>query len=424
MSHPNSLLRFIRRIARRSDDDATDCQLLERFASGRDETAFAALVARHGPMVLGVCRRVLHNAHDAEDAFQAAFLVLARKAGSISRPEALGNWLYGVAYRTALEARTKDAKRRARERERAEKATVDPSSAIVWSDIRAVLDSEVNRLPDKYRSPFVLCYMEGRTNEEAARLLRCPKGTILSRLAWARQRLRDRLARRGVTLSAVGASAVLTADSLSAAVSAELVNSTASAARLFVGGQATASVEVLSLAKGVLQAMFIDKVKIASVVLVVVALVGGGLAWLGQPTWASGPKEVVKPAAPVKAEELLDTLFTLEKSGWEATKKKDVAGLRKMCAEDFVAIHSDGSRATRDAFFLLAFPFFELKSYSLSDVRLLSLGPDAAILVYKAESEMVVLGETLKEQTQHSSTWVRRNGEWRNVFYQETLIEQ
>src|SRR5262249_34111246 len=161
---------------------ATDRQLLQRFASGHDETAFTALVGRHGPMVLGVCRRVLHSIHDAEDAFQATFLVLARKAGSVRQPDALGNWLYGVAYRTALEARTRAAKRRARERELAEEPPVEPGGAIDWSDLRAVLDGEVNRLPDKYRSPFVLCYLEGRTNEEAARLLRCPKGTILSRL--------------------------------------------------------------------------------------------------------------------------------------------------------------------------------------------------------------------------------------------------
>src|SRR5262245_8712146 len=110
MNNPGSLLRFIRRIAQR-DDDATDRQLLERFTAARDEAAFTALVERHGPMVLGVCRRVLRHAHDAEDAFQAAFLVLARKAGSLRRPEALGNWLYGVAYRTALEARTRAVRR-------------------------------------------------------------------------------------------------------------------------------------------------------------------------------------------------------------------------------------------------------------------------------------------------------------------------
>jgi RNA polymerase sigma factor (sigma-70 family) len=423
MTNPTSLLRFIRGMARRSDDDTTDRQLLDRFACGCDETAFAALVARHGPMVLGVCRRVLHNAHDAEDAFQAAFLVLARKAGSIRRPEALGNWLYGVAYRTALEGRTRDAKRRARLQELAEKTTVDPSSAIVWSDLRAVLDAEISRLPNRYRSPFVLCYLEGRTNEEAARLLGCPKGTILSRLAWARQRLRNRLSRRGVALPAAAASLVFNCDSLAAAVPAELASSTAHGARLFVCGQPVSSAEVLALAKGVLKGMFVDKFKAVSVVLLAVALLAVGLVWLGQSTLASAAREVPNPAAPGKKERLVDTLLALEKRGWEATKKKDVATLRKIHPEDFVAILSDGTRYTREDFFK-AFPLFKIKKYSLSDVRLLPLGPDAAILIYKAESQAVVLGEPYTEETQFSSTWVRRNGVWQNVFYQETAIEE
>jgi RNA polymerase sigma factor (sigma-70 family) len=423
MNNPGSLLRFIRRIAMRGDADATDSQLLERFALGRDEAAFTALVGRHGPMVLGVCRRLLPNVHDAEDAFQATFLVLARKAGSIRQPEALGNWLYGVAYRTALEARAKAAKRRARERQLAEEPTVDLGSSIDWSDLRPVLDGEINRLPDKYRSPFVLCYLEGRTNEEAARLLRCPKGTILSRLAWARQRLRDRLARRGVALPAAAVTTVFTADALSAAVSAELMRSTADAARLFVYGQSVASVEALALAKGVLKAMFIEKCKTASVVLLAVTLFGGGLAWLGQPTRATGAKESANPSVRVKGEEgQLDTLFALERRVWETTKQKDVEGLRKLVAEDYVAIISDGSRLTLEEY-CQWLPFFEIKSYSLSDVRMLSPEPDVAILLYKAESQTIILWETLEEQTQLSSTWVRRKGEWRNVFYQETPIE-
>jgi RNA polymerase sigma factor (sigma-70 family) len=422
MTNPGSLLRFIRRIALRGDDAATDRQLLERFASGRDETAFTALVGRHGPMVLGVCRRVLLSIHDAEDAFQATFFILARKAGSVRQPDALGNWLYGVAYRTALEARTRAAKRLARERELADEPSVEPGSPIDWKDLREVLDGEVNRLPARYRSPFVLCYLEGRTNEEAARLLRCPKGTILSRLAWARQRLRDRLARRGVSLSAAVAGTAFTADRLSAAVSAELVSSTADAARLFVRGQAVASAEILALAKGVLRAMSVDQFKAASVVFLTVAVLGGGLAWLGQPTRASDTKEAPIPAAHARAEGQLDALLALEKRVWEASKKNDVEGLRKLCTEDYVAIYSDGTRLTLDEFCLMLL-FVEIRSYSLSEVRLVSLGPDAAILLYKAKSQTVVLGETLDEQTQHSSTWVRRNGEWRNVFYQETRIE-
>jgi RNA polymerase sigma factor (sigma-70 family) len=421
MNNPGSLLRFLRRIARPPDDEAGDGQLLARFASGRDEVSFSALVARHGPMVLGVCRRLLHDARDAEDAFQAAFLVLARKAGSLRRPEALGNWLYGVAHRTALEARARAAKRRSRESELAEEPAVKPSCDPRCGELREILDAEINRLPDKFRTPFVLCYLEGRTNDEAARLLCCPKGTILSRLATARQRLRDRLARRGLALS-VTAGTVFSVDSLSAAVFAELLNSTTATARLFVEDQAVAPVAAVSLARGVLKAMYYDRIKTAAGLLLLLALLGVGLAWLGQPTQASDAREPAVPVAQAKAEKRMETLLALEKRAWEAAKNKDVATLRKTCASDFLAVYSDGTRLTLDEY-CKALSLIDLKKYSLSDVRLLSLGPDAAVLIYQADTHSVVLGATLKERTQMSSIWVRRDGEWRNVFAQETPIE-
>jgi RNA polymerase sigma factor (sigma-70 family) len=421
MADPRSLLRFVRRLAVRGDA-STDRQLLARFVAARDEAAFAALVGRHGPMVLGVCRRVLGDAHDAEDAFQAAFLVLARKAASIGRPDALGNWLYGVAYRTALGARARASRRRARERELAEEPAVDTPRDVAWGELRAALDAEVARLPHRYRSAFVLCCLEGRTNEETARLLGCPKGTVHSRLSWARQRLRDRLTRRGVALPAAGAAALWSVDALSAAVPAALAGSTARAAALFASGQAAASAEVLSLAKGVLQAMFLQKVKVLSAALLAVGVVCGGVVWLGQRAGASDPPEPEMPAARADAGGLRDTLLALEKRSWEATKKKDVKELRKLCAEDYEAVLSDGSRLTRDEFFDL-FPLFEVKSYALSDVRARPLGPDAALITYKVKSKTVIAGVALDEETQISSTWVRRDGEWRNVFYQETSIE-
>jgi RNA polymerase sigma factor (sigma-70 family) len=422
MSNPGSLLQFIRRMAAVRREGVSDGQLLEQFAQSRDEASFTALVVRHGPMVFGVCRRVLRNQHDAEDAFQAALLVLARKAGSIRQPELLGNWLFGVAYRTALEARTKVWRRRAREKNLKEECAAEPTTDFLSSELRAVLDDEVKRLPARYRTPFVLCYMEGQTNEEAARKLGCAKGTVLSRLAWARQRLRNRLARRGVTLSAAAASGALTVDSLSAAVPAELVRSTARLAGLFVAGQAAGSIDAINLAKGVLTAMVIDKCKRASVVLLTVLLFGGGLARLGQLTRASDQGNPAPAAAGAKSEPLVETLISLEKGNWEATKKKDVKRLRQLCAEDFVAIISDGSRLSLDEY-CDCLPLFEVKSYVMSEVRMLSLGLDAAILTYKTTSETVILGETEKEQVQVSSTWVCRDGEWRNILYQETSIE-
>lgn len=422
MSESRSLFRFLHRLARRHDDDVTDRQLLERFASAGEESAFSTLVERHGPMVLGVCRRVLHHAHDAEDAFQATFLVLARKAGSLRQPEALGSWLYGVAYRTALEARTKALRRRARERELTEEPTVAPNGDLVWNELRAVLDGEINCLPQKYRSPFVLCYLEGRTNEDAARLLRCPKGTILSRLAWARQRLRTRLARRGVVLSAASATAFFTVDTLAAAVPLELVNATAAAARHFVAGQAVSATAALTLAQSVLKTLAFQQLKTAALVLAAIVLVGSGLVWIGQPLGAVARRDTSTPRVSVLNQERLDILLALETNVWEATKNRDFATLRKLCAEDYVAILSDGSRLTL-AEICLVLPFVEIKRYTLSDVRLVALGPDGAILTYQVDSAGTILGESFEERTRHSSTWVRRAGEWRNIFYQETLID-
>src|SRR5215472_4077824 len=195
-------IQFLRQIAGPPlDHDLTDRHLLERFVSAQDQAAFAALVQRHGPMVLGVCRRLLRDAHEAEDAFQATFLVLVHKARSIDRPELLGPWLYGVAVRIAGQAR-QAARRRAREREAAAMPDGDPSVELVWRELRQVLDEELGRLAQKYRAPLVLVYLEGKTTEEVARQLGCPKGTVQSRLARGRDRLRQRLVRRGVVPSA------------------------------------------------------------------------------------------------------------------------------------------------------------------------------------------------------------------------------
>src|SRR5262249_16271499 len=150
---------------------ATDAQLLDRFVTGRDAEAFAELVRRHGPMVYGVCRRRLHNHADAEDAFQATFLVLARKARSLGRPESLGSWLDGAAYRTALKARAGAGRRREQEGDSMAPAGADPAEEAAGREAGRVLDEELNRLPSKYRDPLVLCHLEGQTHEEAARAL-------------------------------------------------------------------------------------------------------------------------------------------------------------------------------------------------------------------------------------------------------------
>jgi RNA polymerase sigma factor (sigma-70 family) len=287
---PSPLLRFIRRIAAPcAAGEPTDGQLLDRFAGRRDEAAFAALLQRHGPMVLGVCQSVLGNAHDAEDAFQATFLVLVRKAGSIGKPDAVGSWLHGVAYRLAVKARAEAARRRAHERRKPTMPVAEPLAELIGRDLRPVLHEEVSRLPDKYRAPFVLCYLEGKTNEEAARLLGWPKGTVLSSLARARARLRARLTRRGVALSAGAFAAVLAQGTAPAAVPAALAESTLKAALLFAAGPAAVgggiSASVLASAQGMLRAMFLARAMTAAAGLLAVSLAGAGAVALAGRTW-------------------------------------------------------------------------------------------------------------------------------------------
>lgn len=195
-------LRYIRTIVGLPNAGGTaDEQLIERFVAQRDEAAFRDLVERHGPMVLGVCRRVLNDSHEAEDAFQATFLVLARKAGAIARPERLANWLYGVAHRVALKARAQAARWRVQVGEVPEMPAHESVCDVEQREFKAMQDEEVSRLPQKYRAPVVMCYLEGKTNDEAAQELGWPRGTVATRLARARELLRGQLARRGLALS-------------------------------------------------------------------------------------------------------------------------------------------------------------------------------------------------------------------------------
>jgi RNA polymerase sigma factor (sigma-70 family) len=276
----------------------TDAELLERFVAGHDEAAFEVLVWRHGAMVFGLCRRMLRHERDAEDAFQATFLALVRKAGSISKRQSVSSWLYKVAYRVALEARARAA-RTVPAVAGASPSAKDSADDVLWRDLRPVLDEEVNRLPEKYRAPFVLCYLEGRTNEEAARQLGCPRGTILSRLARARERLRQRLTRRGLGLAA-GFGATLGAAQGTAAVPAGLVHTTLKTALAIAAGQsatAVVSAPVAALTQGVLHAMFMTKLKTTLAVVLAIGIAGIGAGVLGN--WgfadASGPAPADSP---------------------------------------------------------------------------------------------------------------------------------
>jgi RNA polymerase sigma factor (sigma-70 family) len=274
------LLGFLHQVAApRSARAASDVHLLERFRAAGEEAAFATLMQRHGPMVYDVCRRVLDDPHAAEDAFQATFLVLVRKAGVIRRPDLLANWLYGVAYRTALKARTEAARRRLHERQFVAMPTLEPATEVLWRDLRPVLDEEIDRLPARYRAPFVLCCLEGRTKEETAGQLGLPAGTVSSRLARARDRLRTRLVRRGIALS-TGLLATQLAENVAAAVPGPLAHSTLKAAMLVAAGNATVgavSGPVAALTQGVLQAMFLTKLKTVAAALLALTVLGTGL---------------------------------------------------------------------------------------------------------------------------------------------------
>jgi RNA polymerase sigma factor (sigma-70 family) len=258
--------------------EESDGQLLERFIEHLDQAAFADILARHGAMVLGVCRRVLRNPHDAEDAFQATFLVLVRKAAAITSRQLLANWLYGVAYKTALKAKAAAAKQSLREKQvtdMPEPETVERHHDV-WADLQPLLDQELSGLPDKYRIPIVLCELEGKGIKEAARHLGWPQGTLAGRLARARTMLAERLSRRGVAVSSGLLVALLSQNTASAVVPTSVASSTLQAACLLAAGQAAVpgalSAKVAALTDGVLNAMLLTKLKIAASWVLVAAL--------------------------------------------------------------------------------------------------------------------------------------------------------
>ena len=277
----NSVLTYLRQMAlRRKGAGLSDGELLERFRSGRDEAAFEALLRRHGPMVLAVCRRLLPNNADAEDAFQATFLVLLRKAGSIDPPQMVGNFLYGVAYYTARRARAESTRRHVKENEA--RAMARPESEDkVEEQLLAQLNEELHSLPAKYRLPIVLCELEGKTRKEAARQLGCAEGTIASRLARGRKMLALRLARRGLVLSAGGLAAALSGQVASACLPPLLMVSTMEAVtRIAAGEVATVafSAKSAALAEGVVKSMFLSKLKWAGVCILMMTLLVTGVS--------------------------------------------------------------------------------------------------------------------------------------------------
>lgn len=275
----NTVMQYVRHLAGPPEAATlTDRELIQAFVSRRDEAAFAALVHRHGALVWGVCRRVLATAQDAEDAFQAVFLVLARKAPSVSWRSDVSNWLYDVSVRTACKARVLAARRRVCER-KAHSMPVPETANERMADLRSHLDEEMGRLPAKYRQPLVLHYLEGKSYSEIAVQLGLPEGTVSSRLARGREMLRRRLERRDRTPSVVGFPALLTQAFSHTPLPALLAEGTIRGVVLIATGQGAGtyiSVTAVSLAHGVLKAMFLAKLKLAAGFFVALTLVGTG----------------------------------------------------------------------------------------------------------------------------------------------------
>jgi RNA polymerase sigma factor (sigma-70 family) len=281
---------------------SADAELLRRWVALRDGAAFELLLRRHAPIVLGVCGRLLRSPADAEDAFQATFLALARAAGSIRRREAAGAWLYRVAYHAALRLRADAARHLTSGLSGADLPAAPVTDDPLWRDLRPVLDAEINRLPNKLRAAFLLCHLEGRTNEEAARELGCPLGTVLSRLSRARERLRDRLTRLGLAPAVAASAVALTADALSTPPPAVLAGRTMGAAAGFVAKQPAITgavpARVAALVQGVLRVMWEQKAKYAAAMLLTLGVFGTGAGLLGFRAPARQPSGG-KEAAPV-----------------------------------------------------------------------------------------------------------------------------
>jgi RNA polymerase sigma factor (sigma-70 family) len=284
-SSSDNLIRYIRRLAVHAEQpEAADKALLDRFIANRDERAFTVLVERHAALVLQVCWRILENTHDAQDAFQATFLVLARKAATVHPPEALPAWLHGVARRVAL--KTRSARLRHRRAERPLTATTvdsrpDPLAELATRDFLAIVDEEVRRLAEVYRLPVILCCLEGRSIEEAAQQLGWTAGSVKGRLERGRARLHERLVRRGLTLSAALAAVEFSRAGASAAMAARQAASLASAAMNFTAQQtsrtAIVSAQAAALAQGVIKSMALSKLKTATVLTLATCLLVGGL---------------------------------------------------------------------------------------------------------------------------------------------------
>jgi RNA polymerase sigma factor (sigma-70 family) len=327
------LLRYIRQLVGTPDSGSiNDPQLLRRYAENGDGDAFATLVQRHGAMVQGVCQRILGNSHDAEDAFQAVFVVLANKAGAGGWQESIGPWLHEVSYRVALKARARGLRRAEHERRAVDMRSSTTAAESSWTDLRGVLDRELDRLPANYRAPMLLCYLEGKSNEEAAEQLGWPAGTVKSRLSRGRDLLRERLVRAGLALSAEALVLLLSQNAV-ASVPAALADGAIKAAKQVTAGQAVGGLtgQAAALAQGALRTMWISKMRMAAVVVLLLVLAG----WAG---WATFQTLAADPATATQKE------IVLPKDSKAVVLSMEVGGgmLKNASPEPFLLIQADG----------------------------------------------------------------------------------
>jgi RNA polymerase sigma factor (sigma-70 family) len=402
----------------------TDGQLLEGFISRRDEAALGALVKRHSLMVWGVCRRVLSNYHDAEDAFQATFLVLVRKAASIASRDLLANWLYGVAHQTALKARATAAKRKRRESQVMEMLEPAATEPAFWNDLQPLLDQELSRLPDKYRIAIVLCDLEGKTRKEAARQLRVPEGTLAAQVARGRVMLAKRLARHGLAVSGGTLGAMLGQNVASACVPASVASSTIKAAWLIAAGQAVAtgviSTQVAALTEGVLKSMLLSKLKVVVVMILAVGALGIGASALPHRTVAAEPPSSESRFAVRSQDEgnLKETVLALEKRIWEAHTKQDLDAFKSLLADDFVGTDIRGDCYTKEGV-LNYVATNRVVDPVMKNARVVLLNATSAIVTYEI-SYKVTSPDGQKVETiparQATTAWAMRDGKWWYVY--------
>ena len=392
-----------------------DRQLLERFIRRRDEfaeAAFAVLVARHGPMVLKLCRTILRNPHDADDAFQATFMLLAAKAAKIGKRELLGNWLYGVALRTALKARTRAFRRLTHERRAARGAIQQSVPREQDFDLHRALHEGINALPEKYRAPIVLCHLEGMTREEAARLLNCPASTVGVRLMRARERLKVWLTRRHRHADFSAGLIAASLDSRSSAhVPVPLAEATLEATML-LSTRATqtlsaASASIVNLMKEVQMSLFVSKLKIVGSSLLICGLLTAGIASMAQSPRATAP-------ALTAQDEVLD----LERAWGDALVHNDAALIDRIVAYAMIGTDPAGHRWNKAEYIeSVKSGAFKIESFELAEMNVHVYG-DTAVATGRSVLNKHSKSGFAPGAAVFTDTYVRRNGCWQCVAWQ------